>query len=80
MRQARAAAGDRASFISDGASTVQAILRAGLVDEFQLHLVPVLLGRGTRLFDQIASEPIGLERLRIVESPNVTHIRFRVVK
>lgn len=80
VRQARAAAGDKDVLVSGGASAVQATIRAGLLDEFQIHLVPVLLGAGVRLFDHLGAERVELERLRVVESPVVTHLRFRVVK
>ncbi len=55
-------------------------MKAGLVDEMQIHLVPVLLGEGIRLFEHMGTEQIELERIRVIESPGVTHLRFRVVK
>jgi hypothetical protein len=51
-----------------------------LLDEVQIHLVPVLLGGGVRLFDRLETDPIGLEATRVLASPSVTHLRFRVVK
>ena len=80
VRRAREAAGARDILVSGGASAVQAALRAGLIDEFQLHIVPVLLGRGVRLFDQLGDRWIELERTRVVESPMVMHVRYRVVR
>jgi dihydrofolate reductase len=62
-----------------GADTVQQFLRAGLVDDFQINLIPVLLGAGTRLFEHIGTTQ-ELERVRLLESPRATHIKFRVVK
>lgn len=62
-----------------GANTVQQFIMAGLLDEIQIHLVSVLLGGGTRLFDQMGASQIELERTRVIESPDVTHIRFRIV-
>lgn len=53
---------------------------AGLLDEIQIHLVPVLLGEGLRLFEHLGIEHIELESTRVIESPGVTHLRFRVVK
>ena len=50
------------------------------LDELYLHLVPVLLGEGIRLFENIGAEPIKLERINLTEEPGVTHFRFRVVK
>jgi dihydrofolate reductase len=63
-----------------GASLPQQCLRAGLLDEVQIHLVPVLLGAGVRLFDHLGTEHIELEIMRVVASPGVTHLRFRVVQ
>ncbi|MET8154900.1 dihydrofolate reductase family protein [Sphaerisporangium sp. NPDC005289] len=80
LRQARAAARDRCVLIMGGASTAQQFVRAGLVDEIQIQLVPVLLGSGTRLFDHLGTDHIELERERSLESPNVTHLRFHVAK
>jgi dihydrofolate reductase len=78
VEQARAAAGDKDVSVAGGASVAQQILRAGLLDEMQLHIAPVLLGGGTRLFEH---GPDGwLERIHLVDSPAVTHLRYRVVK
>jgi len=63
-----------------GASIPQQCLRAGLLDEIQIHLVPVLLGSGFRLFDHLGTENIDLEIIRVFDSPGVTHLRYRVVK
>ena len=62
------------------ASLVQQCLRLGLLDEIQIDLAPVLLGGGVRLFDGIGDAAIGLERLRVVEGRDVTHLLFRVLK
>jgi dihydrofolate reductase len=80
LRQAKAAAGDKDVSLAGGANIIQQYLRAGLLDEIQIHLVPVLFGNGTRLFDQIGVEPIELESTRVIEGSGVTHLRFRVVK
>jgi dihydrofolate reductase len=79
IAQATAAAGDKSVSVM-GASVAQQCLRAGLLDEVQIHLVPVLLGAGVRLFDHLGPDSIGLETTRVVDSPGVTHLRFRVVK
>jgi dihydrofolate reductase len=63
-----------------GADTAQQCLRAGLVDEIHMGIVPVLLGEGLRFFEPDASEPTTLERIRIFESPGRTDLWFRVVK
>jgi dihydrofolate reductase len=79
IRQAQQAAGGRSVSVSS-ASIVQQCLRLGLLDELRIDLVPVLLGGGVRLFDQIGLAPVELERTAIVEAPGVTHLRFRVFK
>jgi dihydrofolate reductase len=79
LEQARAVGGGKDVVIGGGANVAQQYLAAGLVDELQLHLVPILLGDGTRLFEHTGSGGAELERTRVVESPFVTHLRFRVV-
>lgn len=79
IRQAKAAAGDKPVGVA-GADIAQQCLNLGLLDEVQIHLAPVLLGEGVRLFDNLDNTPIKLERTRIVEAPGVTHLWFRVVK
>lgn len=78
-RLARAAAGDRPVLVH-GAGAAQALLRAGQLDELEIHLVPVLLGRGRRLFDELADETVELEPVRRLEGRDVTHLRYRVVR
>jgi dihydrofolate reductase len=78
LEQARAAAGDQDVSLAGGASITQQYLAAGLLDEFQIHVVPVLLGGGVRLFDGTVPVPVELEAERVVASPAVTHLRFRV--
>jgi dihydrofolate reductase len=80
LEQARAAAGDKDVAIAGGANAIQQFLNAGLVDELQIHLAPMLLGDGTRLFDRVGPAQVELESTRVVESPRVTHLKFRVVK
>jgi dihydrofolate reductase len=79
VEQARAAAGEKNVAVG-AASIVQQCLRARLLDEVHVSLVPVLLGSGVRLFDHLGMEHIELERTRVIEDPDVTHITFRVVK
>ena len=76
MAQAKAAAGDRNVHMV-GAYTGQRAIAAGVLDELQLHLVPVLLGRGRRLFDELPSH-VELEVVRVIDTPDATHIRYRV--
>lgn len=81
LRRARAAAaGGKDVLVMGGAHTAREFLRAGLVDEIRLQLVPVLLGAGTRLFDHLDAGRVELERTGLAGSPQVTHLRFRVVK
>jgi len=80
LEQARAAAGEKDVRIAGGADAIQQFLKAGLIDEIQIHLAPVLLGDGVRLFDQTGPEPVELEGTRVIESPQVTHLRFHVLK
>jgi dihydrofolate reductase len=79
IRQARDAAGDKDVAVSS-ASIAQQCLRAGLLDEIHLDVVPVLLGGGVRLFDQLGPAPINLEAINVIAVPGVTHLGFRVVK
>ena len=76
--RAKWAAGDRNVAVGGGASVARQCLREGLVDEIQVHLVPVLLGGGIRLFEGVGR--VGLEEVRTVEAPGVTHLMYRVLK
>jgi dihydrofolate reductase len=80
LEQARAAAGGKNVAVAGGASVAQQYLKAGLLDEFQVHISPILLGDGTRLFEDLRGEPIGLKITRTVKSPAVTHIAYSVVR
>ncbi|HEX3588092.1 MAG TPA: dihydrofolate reductase family protein [Pseudonocardiaceae bacterium] len=76
MAQAKAAAGDR-NVLVHGAYTAQRALEAGVLDELQIHQIPVLFGAGRRLFDVLPSR-LELEILRVIDTPEATHIRYRV--
>jgi dihydrofolate reductase len=78
LAQARAVAGDKDVGIGGGADVIQQYLAARLVDELRLHLAPVLLGAGKRLFDHLGTQVIELERTQVVESPFATHLYFTV--
>ena len=78
LAQARAAAGDGDIAIAGGAQAVRQYLAAGLIDELRLHVAPVVLGAGERLFDGIAD--VDLEQLEVTGSDLVTHLRYRVVR
>jgi dihydrofolate reductase len=78
MTQAKQAAGER-NVLVHGAGIAQRALAAGLLDELELHVVPVLFGQGRRLFDNLAAEQIELERTRILAADDgVTHMHYRV--
>ena len=79
LEQARAAAGDGDVQIAGGASVVQQYLKAGVVDEFQVSVAPVFLGGGVRLFDELGNDAIKVEVVRAIESPLVTHLKYRVL-
>jgi dihydrofolate reductase len=79
VEQARAAAGEKDVLIAGGADVAQQALKAGLVDEVQVHVAPVFLGGGMRLFDNLG-DAVKVEPARVIESPNVTHLRYRVLK
>jgi dihydrofolate reductase len=78
VARAKAAAGEKNVYIGGGASIADQALRLGLVDVLDLHIEPVLLGGGTRLFADIGGEPISLERINLVAGDPTTHVRFRV--
>jgi dihydrofolate reductase len=79
VERARVAAGDRNVSIAGGARVAQQVLAAGMLDEMHIHLVPVLLGSGTRLLDGLGPTDARLERTGVIESPGVTHLSYRVV-
>ena len=80
MSQAKRAAGDK-NVLVHGAATAQLALAAGVLDELEIHLIPVLLGQGRRLFDNLSPEHIELERSRILEGEaGVTHMHYRVLR
>jgi dihydrofolate reductase len=78
LERAREAAGDKDVLIGGGADIVNQYLAAGLVDELELHVVPMLLGGGARLFDGVGPD-LKLEELRAIEAPGVAHLKYRVV-
>jgi dihydrofolate reductase len=75
--QAKQAAGDK-NVLVHGASLAQWTLAAGLLDELQIHLVPILLGEGRRLFEHLGTEQQELEPIRVVQGRDATHLRYRV--
>jgi dihydrofolate reductase len=73
-------AGDKDVAVMGGSEIGQQFIRAGLIDEISIHLVPVLLCGGTRMFEHIGSEHIRLEPVGVIETPEAMHLRFRVVE
>jgi dihydrofolate reductase len=78
LEQARQAAGGRDVLLGGGAAVARQYLAAGEVDEFELHIVPILLGGGERLLENVGT--LKLDQVRAIEAPGVTHIKYRVVK
>ena len=78
LEQARAVAEERDVALAGGATVVQQYLKAGLLDELQIHVIPVLLGGGVSLFGSLGIDPVELEATRVIESPSVTHLRYSV--
>jgi len=76
FEQARTAAGDEVVSIGGGANVVQQYLAAGLIDEIVISLVPILLGGGARLFDNLGEPAPTLRQVEVIEAPGVTHIRY----
>ena len=80
VEQAKAAAGDEDVSVAGGADVIQQALNAGLVDDLQIHVVPVVLGGGVRLLDRLDPARVRLEKTQVIDSPGVTHLRYRVVR
>jgi dihydrofolate reductase len=80
LELARAAAGDKNVGVWGGANIMKQYLEAGLLDEMQIHLVPMLLGSGIRLFEDLDPEGMELRRTSSIETPGATHFRFEVAK
>jgi dihydrofolate reductase len=81
IEQAKAAAGEKDVVVIGGANTIQQSLKAGLLDELQVGIMPILLGDGLRLFDRLGMEQIELEKIKVIESPGGrTDILFRILK
>jgi dihydrofolate reductase len=80
LDQAREAAGGKDVMLWGGGQVAQQYLAAGLLDELELHVVPVVLGDGARLFDNLRDAEVQLEQVRAVEAPGVAHLKYRSVK
>jgi len=79
-QQAKAAASGKHVMVIGGANTAQQCIRAGLCDEIQIGIIPILLGDGLRFFEHSGGNPIELERMKVIESPTRTDLWFRVIK
>jgi len=80
LERAKAAAGEEDVSVMGGAEIGQQYIRAGLIEEIAIHLVPVLFGSDTRMFEHLGSEHIRLESMEVIEATAATHLRFRVLK
>jgi len=80
IREAKKAAGGKDVYVLGGAAVAQQCLRASLLDEINVHIAPVLLTQGIRLFDSIGSDCIRLELSRSLEVQGTTHLRYRVIR
>jgi len=79
LEQAKEAAGGKDVILWGGGNIIQQYLAAGLLDELELHVVPVLLGGGARPFPELGDAEVQLEQVRVVEAPGVTHLKYRAV-
>jgi dihydrofolate reductase len=80
LEQARKAGDDKDVVIGGGASVIQQYLDAGLIDQLEIHLVPLFLGAGARLFDNLDGHKVKLEPIRTIAGPGVAHLKYRVLK
>ena len=78
LERANESAGEKDVLLWGGAQVINEYLAAGLLDELEIHIAPVLLGGGARLFDDLGDADVRLEQIRVVEAPGVTHIKYRV--
>jgi dihydrofolate reductase len=80
LEQASETAGEKTVAVMGGADLGRQFIRAGLVDEISIHLVPILFGGGKRMFEALGGEQIELEAIAVEDTPAATHLRFRVVR
>jgi dihydrofolate reductase len=80
LDQAREASGDKDVHVVGGAEVIQQYLAAGLIDEFELHVAPMLLGEGTPLFGRLGPDAPRVELVSAIDSPKASHLRYRVVR
>jgi dihydrofolate reductase len=80
VRQAKAAAADQNVVVVGGITTARECIKAGLLDEIQLRLLPIMVGAGERLFEHMGDKQVELEATEAVDALGITHLRYRVVK
>jgi dihydrofolate reductase len=80
LERARRSASGKDVAVAGGGEVAKECLAAGLLDEIAIHLVPVFLGDGVRLFDGLGLPAVRLEQVRAIEAPGVTHLQYRVVR
>lgn len=80
FEKAKNAAGNQDIAVMGGANIAQQFVKLGLIDEISIHLVPVLFGRGTRLFEHLDNDHVPLETIEVIETAEAIHLRFRVMK
>ena len=78
LEKAKKDAGSKDVRISGGANVIQQFLNAGLIDEFNIHLTPIILISGVKLFDKIDKEKFSIQILEVVNSENVTHLKYKL--
>lgn len=80
VERAKAVAGDKDVGLWGGANIIRECLMAGLLDEMQMHLIPILLGGGVRLFEELGAQQFELEKTRVIDTPRATHVQYRVLR
>ncbi len=80
LKQARTTAGEKDIWLMGGANVIQQYIKAGLVDEIQISIAPVLFVKGTRLFEHIGTDSVELQSNRVIQTPQATHIRYNIIK
>ena len=80
LQKAKATAGEKDVLVMGGANTAQQFISAGLADELHIHIAPILLMQGTRLFEQSGHPPISLKKLSSVDTPAATHLVYEIIK
>ena len=80
LEKAKAVAEDKNVWIMGGANTARQFIKAGLLDELHIHIAPMLLTQGARLFDHISNQTIALKKISVIDTPAATHISYEIIK